>query len=178
MSTILNIDNKILDFIQQNMRCSFLDDAMTFITSLGNAGIVWIIITIIFICMKKYRKTGITMAVALILSLLVGNIVLKPLVARIRPFDANEFTKLLISAPKDFSFPSGHTMSSITCAVVLLLDKNKIWIPAMILAVLISFSRMYLYVHYPSDVISGAIIGIVMAFCAKWIVGKMKFNNI
>ncbi|HCW52154.1 MAG TPA: phosphatase PAP2 family protein [Clostridium sp.] len=167
MDFILNIDNSILQFIQNNIRSDVLDTIMPKVTSLGNAGIIWIIICVIMILKRKYRKYGVMMAIALIYCAIVGNLTLKPIVARIRPFDANPLIDgLLINAPKDFSFPSGHTMVSFSCACILLYMNKKIGIAALILSSAIAFSRLYLYVHYPSDVLMGMIIGILLSYAA------------
>ena len=167
MNFILNIDNSILQFIQNNMRNDVLDRIMPIITSLGNAGFIWIFICVVMICSKKYRSYGFMMGIALIFCAVIGNLTLKPIVARIRPFDANPLMDgLLINAPKDFSFPSGHTMTSFSCACVLLYMNRKMGIAALILSSAIAFSRLYLYVHYPSDVFSGMIIGIILSYAS------------
>lgn len=101
----------------------------------------------------------------------IGNLILKNLVARSRPFFFNTAVDLLISVPTDYSFPSGHTMSSFTAAVILYHADKRLGIPALILAFLIAFSRLYLYVHFPSDVIAGALIGIAIGFVV-WAVGN------
>lgn len=162
MNYMYNIDITILEWIQNTFKCSFLDWSMPIITSLGNGGVIWIIICLFLIINKKTRKYGAMMALALILCLLIGNILLKPTVARIRPFDINTAIELLIKKPLDFSFPSGHTMSSFAAATVLVYMDKKIGIPSMIFAIIIGFSRLYLYVHYPSDVFVGAILGILL----------------
>lgn len=152
----------ILDFIQNNMRNDFMDSIMPIISMLGNAGAIWIITSIVFILIKKYRSMGATILIALILCVLIGNLTLKPLVARVRPCDIANDIVLLIPHPKDYSFPSGHTMSSFAASVVIFIKNRKFGFAAIILAVLISFSRLYLYVHYLSDVIAGAVIGIII----------------
>lgn len=156
----------ILDFIQNNIRCGVLDFIMPKITVLGNAGILWIILTMIFLISKKYRKMGFVMAMALIIDLILCNMLLKPLVARTRPFDVNTAVQLMISAPHDFSFPSGHTAASFAAVGAMYLTDFRYWKPFGALAVLIAFSRLYLYVHYPTDVLCGAVLGIVCALLA------------
>ncbi|MEG1441290.1 MAG: phosphatase PAP2 family protein [Oscillospiraceae bacterium] len=173
ISLINDFDWLILNAID-NLKCGFMDGFMPFITSFGNIGWVWIFITICFLCTKKHRTCGFMIATALILSLIFGNIILKPLVARDRPFLANPDIMLLIRTPMDFSFPSGHSMTSFAAATVLLCYNKKFGIPALILAILIAFSRLYLQVHYPTDVISGIIIGIVFGFLAVTLVKKIK----
>lgn len=166
------IDIQILFFIQEHYRNSFLDKIMPLITKLGNIGVFWIILACFFILIKKYRKIGIMMFIAIFLCALTGNIILKPLVKRIRPFDLVHFTQLLISAPKDFSFPSGHTMVSFASASVIISQNKKWGIYAFILAFLIGFSRLYLFVHFPSDVIIGAVIGCILGIISVKIYNK------
>ncbi len=154
----------ILDFIQNNIRCGFLDFIMPKITALGNAGILWIILTVIFLISKKYRTTGIVMAIALIIDLIGCNMILKPLAARLRPFQINTAVELIISAPHDFSFPSGHTAASFASVAAMYFTKFKYWKVFGVLAVIIAFSRLYLYVHFPTDVLFGAVFGVIFAF--------------
>ena len=180
----VQFDLPILDWIAENMYCDFLDFVMPLITVLGNAGIFWILLAVAFLCIPKYRKVGLSMGVALIMGLLICNITLKPLVARIRPYDYQleyfgKTIELLIATPHDFSFPSGHTLASFEAATVLCIHNKKLGIPAMILACLIAFSRLYLYVHYPTDVLFSVFLGLGIAFLASWLVGKLwnKFEH-
>ena len=174
LSAIQNIDFAILDFIQANIRSPFLDAIMSFITYLGEGGILWIILAIVMICAKKYRREGFTVAAALILCLIFCNILIKNIVARTRPFDINTMIEPIISLPTDYSFPSGHTTAAFAAATALLLCKNRRFgIPTLIIAILIAFSRLYLYVHFPSDVLAGMILGAILAFAAYRIVNKI-----
>lgn len=154
----------ILDFIQSNLRCGILDSVMIFITGLGDSGKIWIACTILLLLIPRTRKAGLAMGIALALEIICCNVVLKPFVARIRPCDVNTAVQLLIERPLDYSFPSGHTASSFAAASALYFGSKKIWIPAAILAGLIAFSRLYLYVHYPTDVLAGALIGIMIGW--------------
>jgi undecaprenyl-diphosphatase len=163
MQFVQNIDSSILMLIHNNIANSFLDSAMPVITSFANGGALWIAITLILICSDKYRKSGIILLGALALCFIIGNLGIKPLVARVRPFDVNTSIHLLISKPKDFSFPSGHTMHSFAAATVLYYTNKRAGILAYLLAIAIGFSRLYLYVHYPSDVLVGIIVGVSMA---------------
>ncbi|MBQ9761895.1 MAG: phosphatase PAP2 family protein [Oscillospiraceae bacterium] len=172
-----HFDLPILDWIAANLWCPFLDWMMPLITLLGDAGIFWIAIAVVLLFFPKTRKVGLGMGAALIMGLLVCNVTLKPLIARIRPYDYqfDHFgvtIKLLIEAQHDFSFPSGHTIASFEAATVLLIHSKKAGIPAMILACLIAFSRLYLYVHYPTDVIASVILGIGFGFLGNWLVQK------
>lgn len=140
---------------------------MLLISKLGNGGIIWLVLSGLLCVFPKYRKAGVTMLTALALDVLLCNVMLKPLVGRMRPFTVNTGMELLINAPKDFSFPSGHTAASFAAAFALLFVKNKLWIPSMILASLIAFSRLYLYVHYPTDVLAGILLGLIVGVAAN-----------
>ena len=174
----VSFDLPILDWIVANLWCPALDFAMPLITLLGDAGIFWIAVAVLFMITKKHRKTGIGMMLALMMGLLICNIWMKPTVARIRPYDfqMDYFMKeipLLAGTMNDFSFPSGHTIASFEAAVVIALNNKKLGIPALILAVLIAFSRLYLYVHYPTDVIFSVFLGTAFAFLGNFLAGKI-----
>ena len=163
----------ILDFIQENLRCGFLDWFFSTITRLADSGIFWILLAVTLLLFKKTRKTGLMMGVALLFGLVVGNMTLKPLIARIRPYDLNPSVTLLIDKLHDYSFPSGHTLSSFEGATVLMIRDKRFGIPAIILAALIALSRLYLYVHYPTDVLAGAILGAAFGFLAVAVVNAI-----
>ena len=170
-----HFDLPILDWIAAHLHCGFLDRVMPVITAFGNGGIFWIALAVVLIIIPKYRKAGLSMGLALLMGLLVCNLTLKPLVARIRPYDYQwaQFGKtiqLLIAKPHDYSFPSGHTIASFEGATALLLHDRKLGIPAMALAVLIAFSRLYLYVHYPTDVLASVVLGIGFALLGSFLV--------
>ncbi len=174
---ITQIDFSVLNFIQEHMRCPFLDFLFPVITHLGDMGIIWILIALVLLLFKRHRKTGVTMIIGLLLGLIIGNLFLKNLIGRLRPFEVEEGIKLLIKAPKDPSFPSGHTLSSVTSATILFLNYKKRAIIFLVLAILIAFSRLYLYVHFPSDVIFGAILGVFIANLSAWIYKKFQKLN-
>ena len=155
---------EILNLIQ-SIRTPLLDAFMSNITKLGNAGIVWILLTIVLFFIPKTRKSGLILAVALIVDLILCNGILKPLIARIRPFDVNTAIQLIVAKPHDYSFPSGHTAASFTAVMALYLaGEKKMWKIALIFAVLIAFSRLYLYVHYPTDVLGGIVTGVIAGY--------------
>lgn len=162
----------ILDFIAKYCHCPFLDWLMPLITRLGDGGIFWILIAALLLCFPKTRKTGLSMGLALLLGFLIGNVFLKNVVARIRPYDVNTGVELLIARLSDYSFPSGHTLASFEGAVGLMIRDKRLGIPALVLAVLIAFSRLYLYVHYPSDVLAGALLGTAIAFLACFLIDR------
>lgn len=168
---LLELDGKILLFIQDFLRFEWLTKVMKFVTSLGDGGLIWIVLAAIFLCMKRYRKTGTAMAVALLIGYLVTNLLLKNLVMRPRPYEVISGLQALIGPLGDSSFPSGHATSSIAAGVVVLKGAPKyVGITAFVLAVMIALSRLYLGVHYPTDVLAGALIGLFAAFSAKYIV--------
>ena len=161
----MSIELKILDLIQI-LHTPFLDRLMCFVTKLGNAGAIWILAAAILLLIPKTRKTGAVVVVALLIDAILCNGILKPFIARIRPCDINPEISLLIPKPDDFSFPSGHTAAAFTTAAALYFTREKnLWKPALVLAVLIAFSRLYLYVHYPTDVLGGIA---VLAGYAGW----------
>lgn len=151
------------------MRNGFLDALFPAITRLGDGGAVWIAVALIFIGPKKYRADGITLISALLLCVLVGNICLKPLIARVRPCEINTAVSLLIPRPTDYSFPSGHAMSSFAAATVVFYRNKRMGVCAILLAAVIAFSRLYLYVHYPSDILGGIAIGIALGIFTLFI---------
>jgi len=178
-SWAVSFDLPILDWIQANMTNPVLDFLMPIITLLGDAGIFWIACAVILLFTKKYRKLGLGMGIALMMGLVVCNMILKPTVGRIRPYDLQETlgvtVNLLIEKQHDFSFPSGHTIASFEACTVLLLGNKKLGIPATILAILIAFSRLYLYVHYPTDVIASIILGTIFGVIGYFATRNIKF---
>lgn len=164
---------RFLDFLQ-TIHTPLLDKILAFITSLGNAGIIWIVLAVVLLILPKTRKTGIIVAAALLMDLVLCNLILKNLVARVRPYDVNTAIAILIKKPLDFSFPSGHTAASFAAMMALFLVKmKKAWIAALVLALLIAFSRLYFYVHYPTDVLGGAVVGILSGIIGYAIVEKI-----
>ena len=184
-SLALSFDLPILEWIRTTLWCDVLDVVMPIITMFGDAGIFWMVCAAVLFLIPKTRKTGLGMAIAMMIGLLVCNVTLKPLVARIRPYDLQAqlgvTINLLNGTMHDFSFPSGHTIASFEAAVVLIRNSKKMGIPAMILAILIAFSRLYLYVHYPTDVIASIILGTLFALIGDALAGliapKLRFGK-
>lgn len=173
MSVITDVDFKILDFIQEHFSCDFLNFLMPKITFLGNGGLIWIVMAIIMLFFKKYRKTGITLGTGLLEGVIVGNVLLKNLIARERPCWINETINILISIPQDYSFPSGHTLSSFIVATIIMHHDKRMGIASYVLAYMIAFSRLYLYVHFPSDVLAGVLIGIIIGTVSNVVSDKI-----
>lgn len=162
---IQNIDWNILHGIHNNLSCGFLDFIMPKISLLGNGGAIWLVTSLGLIISPKYRRYGITMLGAIAAGALVGNVCLKPLIARPRPCWV-ESVNLLIKNPTDYSFPSGHTLASVIGAAILTFTNKKWGYVAIPLAILIAFSRLYLYVHFPSDILASLILGGIISFIA------------
>lgn len=164
-----------LDFLHwlQNIHNEVLDYVMMFITSMGNGGLLWIFISIMLISIpkvgkenteqkKKRRYYGILMLISLAVTAMLGNLIIKNIVQRLRPFQVDTSVIPLIY-PKEYSFPSGHTSSSFAAATILFLYNFKMGSVAFVVAGLIAFSRMYFFVHFPTDILGGMVLGI---FCS------------
>jgi len=169
---IQSIDDRLLDFLRLSMHNPVLDRLMPPLSFLGNWGLIWLAAAAVFLLTKGRRKAGATLLLALLLCTLAGNSLLKPLAARPRPCIVHPEYALLIARPEDFSFPSGHAAASFGAAAVILYSDGKLGVAALVLAALIAFSRLYLYVHYPSDVLAGAALGVLMAGLAISLVNR------
>lgn len=177
---ITQIDFKIIEFLQTHA-APVPDVFFAAITHLGDGGIFWIILAVALICFKKTRRCGVMMGAALICGLIIGNGALKNLIARDRPFIQDPVLQnyLLISPPSGFSCPSGHTLASFECAAVIFMNNKKWGTAALVLAALIGFSRIYLCVHFPSDVLFGLALGIAIGICVYFAYKKfIKEKNI
>lgn len=149
----------VLDWLQAHLRCDFLDAVMPWISRICDHGEIWILLAAVLLLLWKHRWTGMSLSFALILDLICCNIVLKPLVGRVRPFLVNTAVELLTAPPADASFPSGHTAASFAAVFALRASGSPLWKPALVLAAGIAFSRLYLYVHWPTDVLGGILVG-------------------
>ncbi len=163
LDQLTNIDFHILDFWQNHLTHPLLDKFMVFFTTLGNSGALWIVLGVVLLFFKTWRETGIKLLLALLLGHVVFTLGLKEIVMRARPFQQDLSIELLIGAPKEFSFPSGHTVSSLAAATVLILQKFPLRFLALAFALIIAVSRIYLQVHFPSDVLAGLIFGVLTA---------------
>ena len=171
METLLKLDAGFLLFLQDSVRNPILNSIMIFITSLGNGGMLWIAATVLLMIPKKTRKVGLMSAIALLGSLIINNNLIKNLVQRPRPFRTFPELQIIIPTPSEFSFPSGHTSSSFAAAAVFYRHlPKKLGVPSVVLAGLIGFSRLYVGVHYPTDVLAGVIMGILLSYMAEFLV--------
>lgn len=171
---VQQLDYAILDWIQTHLRCAFLDTLMPKVTLLAEYGVVLILLGLVLLCFKKYRVCGAAMLGGLAGGLMIGNVLLKNLVARPRPCWINTDISLLVAMPEDYSFPSGHTLHCFVAATVLMHYEKRLGIPAFVLAILVAFSRLYLYVHFPADVLAGAVLGIGIGLLAVWVAEKIR----
>lgn len=161
----------LLYWIQQNIRSEQLDGLFGMITTLGNAGVVWIAFTIVLLIPKKTRQIGLAMGVSLLLCLLIVNLTMKPLFMRVRPYEVAGFLDIYVNKPHDFSFPSGHTATAFAAAWVFMrMAKTKFRYVVMAFACVVAFTRLYFFLHYPSDVGMSILLGIVFAELGIWIV--------
>ncbi len=166
------IDFAILDMLQ-NLKCDLLDVSLGAVTHLGDGGMMWIGTALAFLFFKKLRKCGVMMLFSLALCALITSGVIKPIVGRLRPFEVREIP-IFIQIPYGTSFPSGHTSSSFAASTAIFLNKRRISIVPFLLAIAIGFSRMYFYVHFPSDVLCGALLGACCAAVICRIFGNEK----
>ena len=145
-------------------------------STLVNAGLFWILLSVVLICFKRTRMIGIVTLSSIAFCFLVNNVVLKNVVARARPFDTYSDIIPLIAKPTDYSFASGHTTCSFAAAVSLSRFLNRpLAIVSLVFAALVSFSRLYLGVHYPTDVLVGLAIGFFGSFFIYYLYSK-KFD--
>ncbi len=149
---------QIMTAMHNWLQSDFMDFVMRFISEIGNEGAVWIVTALILISKRKYRVLGLELAFGLLLGLILGNFVLKNVIARPRPCWIFENINMLIDVPRDYSFPSGHTLSSFTSAFILLSEDKRMGVGAIILAVLMALSRIYLFVHFPTDILGSIVL--------------------
>ena len=126
-------------------------------------GEIWIVLIIILLINKKTRKLGLLMAISLLSEFVINDFILKPLIARPRPFEVHEVA-LILDAPTSYAFPSGHTASSFAVVMVAFFKDYQFKFPLIILAALMAFSRLYLFVHWPTDVLAGLLLGTLVAY--------------
>ncbi len=175
LESIQSFEFAVLDFIQQNIRCDFLDALIPAVTHYGI--VLWIAIAAIALFFNKTRKCGASMGAGMIMGLLVGNVILKNIVQRDRPCWINTSVELLVDHLSDYSFPSGHTLASFIAAIVIFRHNKKLGIPALILATFIAFTRLYLYVHFPTDILGAILLAVAVAIPVDILVTK-AYNKV
>jgi len=173
----MNWEFSFLYFLQ-DIHTPLLDSIMLFFTKMGDYCLPWLAAAVIMLFFKKTRKCGIAIILSLLLKELIGNLLLKNLVARNRPCWIDTAVPLLISSPSSFSFPSGHTFDGFAASVSILLYHKKLGIAAVIWAAITAFSRMYLFVHFPTDVLASVVLGSLVAVAVHKIIEKYAGNNI
>ena len=164
----------VLDWIQAHLRCGLLDAVLPIISWTCDHGEIWIALAVILLLLKRQRWTGVSVSLGLILDLICCNLLLKPLVDRVRPFAVNTAVELLAAPPGDASFPSGHTAASFAAVFALRAAGSPLWKPALVLASLIAFSRLYLYMHWPTDVLGGIVLGAAVGTAGAWIAKQLR----
>ena len=167
---------QILHMIQ-GWHQDWLSNIMIFFSTIGNAGACWIVLCILLLLIPRTRKCGLTMALAMLLTLVLGNKFIKNVVARPRPCAVDSSVKLLIPFPSEYSFPSGHTSNGFAAAVSIFLFYRKPGIVALIAAGIIAFSRMYLFVHYPTDILGGILLGTLDAMLVFYCLCRTKLRK-
>lgn len=174
LNILEKIDKRALEYISEKCKTKTLDKVMPIITMMGNLGIIWFIISTLLILKVEYRVVGIGVILALALTTIIGEGVIKHIVKRKRPFEENE-EDLLINKPITYSFPSGHTASSFAALALFIQMNSKLGLIVSPIATLIAFSRVYLKVHYPTDVIFGMMLGFTCGISVVGFMGRIVF---
>lgn len=156
----------------QELHSAFLNPVMIGVSTLGNGGLIWILTAIILLFFRKTRSCGLLMLISMVICFIAGNLCIKNLVQRPRPCRLDATVPLLIPMPGEYSFPSGHTLHGFTSAATIFLHNKKAGIAALLLAAVIAFSRLYLFVHFPTDVLGGMILGVAVAVVVYHFSGK------
>lgn len=168
------MDLWFVNWISRHLHNPFFDLLMPFITALGNYGAIWFVFSLLLLARKRTRRWGIMSVLALFAALLSGEFIIKNIVARARPFTHIPGLSLLIPKPLTYSFPSGHTASSFAAATVIAFMDKRLGRWALVLAALIAFSRLYLSVHYITDILAGILLGVTSAYLAKSVCKKIQ----
>ena len=168
-NAILSLDIELLLFMQENIRCALLDPVMKAASWVGDVGMIWIAAAVIMLIFKKTRRSGFDLALCLAIAAIICNLAFKNIVQRPRPFLTVSELELIVAPLSSFSFPSGHACSSFASATAIALGQRKYGGWAFLPATLIAFSRVYVGVHYPSDVLTGAVLGFLMSLLVYWL---------
>lgn len=174
---ITQIDFSFLNFIQETVRCAFLDVIMAFFSYIGEGGIIWFLIAVPMLFFKKTRSWGIMIIISMTVAFLAGELIIKNLVCRDRPFVNLNVSDLPVLHASGFSFPSSHSSTGFAAAAVLFMMNKKYGTASIVLACVIAFSRLYNYVHYPSDILGGMLLGIASALLVYFLFKKFGWKN-
>ena len=174
---ITKLDFTVLYWIQENIRTEWLDSVCAFLSWAFELGIPWLILGVVLFCFKKTRAAGAMLVVAVVITFFFNELAVKNAVNRERPCTIDTTIPLAVEKPTSFSFPSGHTASCFAAAGVLMFTHKKIGIPLILFAVIMGLSRMYLFVHFPTDVIAGAVMGLLMAWVTVLIFRELKYDQ-
>ena len=177
IETITNLDFSLLYLIQENLRSEWLDALCAFLSRAFQFGIPWLILGAVLFCFKKTRSAGVILVAAVALTFFFNEIAIKNAVGRERPCTIDPSIQLAIERPTSYSFPSGHTASCFAAVGTLLFTFKKLGVPMLLFAAFMGFSRMYLFVHFPTDVLAGAAMGLLMAWVTVLIFRELKFDK-
>ena len=166
-------DASVITAISENVNSAFLTTFFRIVTLLGEGGIFWIAAAVVLLFFKKTRRCGICIGASLLIGVIIGNGIIKNVVARPRPYDAIEWIESVVSHLSDYSFPSGHSLCCFEAATALAMNRTRWAIPAYVAAVLVAVSRLFLFVHYPTDVICGALLGILFGVLGSLAAGAI-----
>ena len=177
MEAVQAFDISVLNTIQNSLKCAFLDGFAVFLSYLTTSGIIWIAAGAVLLFFRKTRVAGIVLLAALAVGFLTGDILLKHLINRPRPFVINPDIALLIKQPSGASFPSTHSCLAAAAATVLLAKKRTLGFIALALTICIAFSRLYLYVHFPTDVLCGLLLGMLCGLLMLWLAKLIRLDD-
>lgn len=173
LEAVTTWDASVITAIYENVHSAFLTMFFRIVTLLGEGCIFWIAVAVILLFFKKTRRSGICIGASLLIGVIVGNGIIKNVVARPRPYDAIAGIESVVSHLSDYSFPSGHSLCCFEAATALAMNRTKWAIPAYVGAVLVAVSRLFLFVHYPTDVICGALLGVLFGVLGSLAAGAI-----
>lgn len=203
MDSITQLDGNLLIGIQHTLNADWLTPVMKIITLFGEDGIFWILVCLVLILFRRTRRLGVICSLSLLFTFITCNLILKPAVDRIRPWVTFQMVNAMLPPPGDASFPSGHSANSMGPAWALFIATmpvrtaagrsydevrclgwkgegaspqmmHRLGIAAVILAVLIGVSRLYLGMHYPTDVACGLLLGMIAATAVYVVILKTE----
>ena len=168
------------DFLDsmKHLRSPVMDKIMWFFSFLGDGGWFWIVTAIVLLVLVKTRKIGLDAALSLLITFIITSLIVKNIVERTRPYEAYDFLESLIGKQKDSSFPSGHAANGFAVAVSIFINNKKLGIPFVCIAAIITFSRLYNVVHYPTDVMAGLAFGLTIPILVHVMVKKLIYDKV